>query len=547
MKHASMFHPLLWGVSPVLFLWAQNSEHARLPQVAMGILFAVSLAAVLMVVGWAGMRDRHRRSAIAFLALVLFFGYGRAFEAIVGREWISSHSLCHWLLGGMTALILGVGIVALRRVRHPQGISRVLMAMGIIMIALSVVRLPWRGALVATARPTAFEGAVERRLETPRNAGAPADEESSYPDVYYIILDGYAREDVLKAVYDYDNGAFTSWLREKGFYVAEESAANYPMTHFSLASSMNLNYLDTVLECLPRYPESLAPFYELTRNPLVGQLFQAHGYRFIHFATNFRGTEDSGIADEIVSSDPLWLQNEFMQVLLRTTAARGLGLRMADLHLESFRALAQMPSRPGPKFVFAHFILPHHPYVFDRHGNVRHDVLMDLDFKHGTGGWRDREPYLEQLIYATELVREAIESILKNSSHQPIIVLQSDHGSGATMGRRWSNVRTDTFLRERLPILNAYLVPPQIRSNLYPSISPVNSFRIVCNGLFQSGFELLPDRHYMAWYNWGTRTIDVTERVRKGAPSREDVQALLEKDAHDELRSSLMAQRGAQK
>lgn len=51
----------------------------------------------------------------------------------------------------------------------------------------------------------------------------------------------------------------------------------------------------------------------------------------------------------------------------------------------------------------------------------------------------------------------------------------------------------------------------------------------------------------MAWYNWGTRTIDVTERVRKGAPSREDVQALLEKDAHDELRSSLMAQRGAQK
>ena len=37
------------------------------------------------------------------------------------------------------------------------------------------------------------------------------------PDVYYIILDSYAREDFLKAVYDYDNLEFIKALQDRGF------------------------------------------------------------------------------------------------------------------------------------------------------------------------------------------------------------------------------------------------------------------------------------------------------------------------------------------
>ena len=35
---------------------------------------------------------------------------------------------------------------------------------------------------------------------------------------------------------------------------------------------------------------------------------------------------------------------------------------------------------PGRKFVFAHFLLPHHPYLFDRHGHVLSDASIGNEF-----------------------------------------------------------------------------------------------------------------------------------------------------------------------
>ncbi len=37
-------------------------------------------------------------------------------------------------------------------------------------------------------------------------------------DIYFIVLDGYGRSDVLKEFYEYDNSDFLRGLKEKGFY-----------------------------------------------------------------------------------------------------------------------------------------------------------------------------------------------------------------------------------------------------------------------------------------------------------------------------------------
>lgn len=64
------------------------------------------------------------------------------------------------------------------------------------------------------------------------------------PDIYYIILDGYARGDVLQEVYTFDNTEFLDALSSRGFFIADQSHSNYSQTQLSLASSMNFEYLD---------------------------------------------------------------------------------------------------------------------------------------------------------------------------------------------------------------------------------------------------------------------------------------------------------------
>ncbi len=45
-------------------------------------------------------------------------------------------------------------------------------------------------------------------------------------------------------------------------------------------------------------------------------------------------------------------------------------------------------------------------------------------------------------------------------------------------------------------ILNAYYLPGVDKDILYPSITPVNSFRLIFNLYFDTNFELLPDENY---------------------------------------------------
>ncbi|MBT4002001.1 MAG: hypothetical protein HOF10_01675 [Chloroflexi bacterium] len=68
---------------------------------------------------------------------------------------------------------------------------------------------------------------------------------TSQPDVYYIILDGYSREDYLNEVLSYDNRPFLNELEGYGFYIANCSQANYSLTRYSLASSLNMEYVQS--------------------------------------------------------------------------------------------------------------------------------------------------------------------------------------------------------------------------------------------------------------------------------------------------------------
>src|SRR5262249_40066818 len=128
----------------------------------------------------------------------------------------------------------------------------------------------------------------------------------------------------------------------------------------------------------------------------------------------------------------------------------------------------------------------------------------------------DREAYAagyrKQAAFVTEQVERVIDAILANSPEPSVIILQSDHGSGIGLSTE-SLEQAD--LPERMSILNAYYLPRSDggKGALYPSISPVNSFRVFLNAYFGAGLDLLPDRSYFSTWNDPFRFIDVTDRV----------------------------------
>ncbi len=91
---------------------------------------------------------------------------------------------------------------------------------------------------------------------------------------------------------------------------------------------------------------------------------------------------------------------------------------------------------------------------------------------------------MDQLVYLNGRLIEIIDAILAASPHPPIIIVQGDHGTASTA----SDDEVGPLPRERLAILNAYLVPDQVRTRLYPDITPVNSFRLI----FATLRDLLP-------------------------------------------------------
>jgi hypothetical protein len=67
---------------------------------------------------------------------------------------------------------------------------------------------------------------------------------SDMPNIYYIILDGYAASDTFEDLYNYDNSKFYNELEKRGFFVADRSIANHSYTYLSLSSSLNMMYMD---------------------------------------------------------------------------------------------------------------------------------------------------------------------------------------------------------------------------------------------------------------------------------------------------------------
>jgi hypothetical protein len=247
------------------------------------------------------------------------------------------------------------------------------------------------------------------------------------------------------------------------------------------------------------------------------------GYRFTTFSTGFTPTE---LSDADIHHSPYPQFTEFQRMLIDRTPVwamlalaehRDLFTQSRDRTLHLLDRLPSLAKTPHPTLAFAHIVCPHPPFLFGPNG----EDVSRRDEKHylsdGTrfhGMTSDPQVYIrgyrDQAIYITRRIEEAIDQILANSTEPPIIILQSDHGSGLRLNMEGVE---GTDLHERMGILSTFYFPDRNYELLHPGISPVNSFRVVLNTYFGADLDLLPDRSYFSTWPDPYQFIDVTEEV----------------------------------
>jgi len=141
---------------------------------------------------------------------------------------------------------------------------------------------------------------------------------------------------------------------------------------------------------------------------------------------------------------------------------------------------AEIPKHSEATFTFAHILSPHPPYLFDRNGNIVSLMPKELN------PWLDKSGYVDQVLFLNKKVEVLVETLL-HSDTPPIIILQADHGPFC------KDPLSPEFWNAKFCILNAYYLPEGGNRKLYPSITPVNSFRVVLDYYFGADLGLLED------------------------------------------------------
>jgi hypothetical protein len=479
------FYFLLYAIYPVLALLNYNIPQIRFTAgIRSLIVVAVLVSAFFLLFRWIFKNNHKAAFAVTFLT-ILFFSYGQVADFLKSRNLPIPYQKIG--LGGIWVL-LAVLVVYLAG-KGGEGIKNAALPLNFVSLGLviySMVLITWWSFPVTSANPADDHAPIQELLVTPGQV---------LPDIYYIIDDSYGRSDLLKSSFDIDNSEYISGLQDLGFYVADCSQSNYNRTDVSLGSSLNLEYLQNLDTDFIPGKEDRRTLWDSILHSTVRYELESVGYQTVAFSTGFAWSEISD-ADVYISPSLTWSAlTGFETLLIRTTPGRYLedlniinldqidGQRFRErtqLILDSMERLARMP---GPKFVFIHLLPPHPPFVFDPDGSYT-DPTLFLNANHVYTAATYTQGYQNEVKYINNQMLPALSTLLEESTTPPVIILQGDHAP-------WMQTGYKKFL-----ILNAYHLPDGKNSLLYPSISPVNTFRLVLDTYFGTTYSLLKDISY---------------------------------------------------
>jgi hypothetical protein len=452
----------------------------------MPIIAGILIIFLLQLVSSFIITNSEKRGILITLLILMFFTYGIVYETIQNLTGIEL-LLVYGLIFILSTFFL------IRTKRNVYTLNKVLNIIAISFILINIVQL------------------ITFEIDNDENLFAFDNEQpllnlDNKPDIYYIILDGYANSTILKEFYKYNNKEFEDFLIKKGFYVSTKSRSNYPETLLSLNSSLNMDYFNVTNKPLERV------LYISIQNTKVMQLLNKAGYKIINLSSS--GYIANMEAADLNVNYASFLTSEFYALLFRYTMLRIVKghIPSIDLYRErifkTFSKLGdikrEMAKSDDPTFVFAHILLPHPPYVFGTDGELPKGSYR-IDLKYWGHSVKSMELYKNQLVFLNKMMMKVIDNIVSNARDNSIIILQSDHGPYHIIDNNRNNVRMKNF--------TAFLLPKGDENIFYNSITPVNIFRLIFNHYFKTHYDLLEDKNYYPENKPPHKFLDVTKDI----------------------------------
>ena len=507
-KKFNIIHPFLLSLFPVIFIYSQNTSEISVQEVILPVLLILFAAALLWLLTRFIIRNIEKSSFIFSLLLFLSFSYGPFYLLIddftLGNTDIGRHQ--YLLIPFAISFVVGTYyfVTTKRRLNNASTISSIVTGTFIAVILINIVTYnienidSFDSEIITTETSL---GTYNTTIETftPRHG-----EIKNYPDVYYIVLDGYMSSNSLKKFLNYDNQEFVSYLTNKGFNVNHKSYSNYDGSTKSISSTFNMTYF-------PGQKGYDAISEKMLAKNMVMQNFKSAGYKIINIQKPFEieMMASSPLIDLVMCERSKYIDSQLLSMTVKTSILVFLLEKWEEQDLRD-AALCQFSELPRqhqkfdePIFVYSHTLIPHPPYVFGPEGEAVSSVRPQ-----GLESWQNKDGYINGVMFANKKITQIVDELLTESENPPVIIIQADHGLGIDID---SSKPSKENLEQRVSILSAYYLPG-IEENLSDDvITSVNTFRIIFNSYFNTDYDLLENKIYLPDDNNPDNFIDVID------------------------------------
>lgn len=499
---------LLLGVYPVLFLWLANFGKVHSYVVPRSLLISFGFTAVVFLLIWIFIHPIRKAGLAAGFLLLLFFSYGHLFSLIDNASLSGLIIGRHRFLIPLWGLIALVGTYLIIKSRSDLYEStRIINLISFLLTAFVLIQIGFAASTSTRLQQNSVQSGPSASSSSSLHTSA-----NTNRDVYYILMDGYDRADLLKRDLNLDIQPFLDQLTQMGFVIPDCGQSNYIDTALSMAATFNMDYLDNLglsYEDLATkdHEKILTPFIT---HSLVRQKFSEMGYKIVTYKSPylFIDMPDSDVyldGETAVNPGEKMETLNFQQLFINTTFARTaaewlvenpqdsknipaffvwlinpgslnpdsssfVGRNYKQFRQNNFQldSLETIPDMPGRKFVYAHLLITHQPFTFLPTGEFRTDP------KDSYLG------YIDQVKYLNTRIIKIIKTIQHKSAVPPVIIPQSDH-SFSDNGKRALNFQ-------------AYYLPDSGNTVIPPSFTNVNTFRLIFDTYFDGHYSLIPDQ-----------------------------------------------------
>jgi hypothetical protein len=322
------------------------------------------------------------------------------------------------------------------------------------------------------------------------------------PDIVLVIVDGYTSLPVIKQLFGFEDVALLDDLESVGFTVIEPVFSPYPMTHLTVSSLLELDY---VTEDRPRTTTADGRTVEQVMGGdsyLVGLLAE-NGYQITmvesgwHMSTCGEQIDvcipdrfvDEGVGT-VLSQSLLW---SFLEPSVGSAFTHGARHAMRWT-TENIGALVNDDTRD---FIFIHVLAPHPPLLLDSGCDVVSRPRL-AGISATVGGDRETaqarlDGYVAQVQCVNRFVRDLSEAVFGSDA---LVFVTGDHGSDAfsqleTHPDLWSDLQ----VLERTSVFLAVNAPPGCEN--VSSLVSVALFRSLVSCVGDLGLEPIEEKSYL--------------------------------------------------